>query len=268
MRTNRGGRRPAPTDERARSRRRPAKRGAAAKLVVGSLVAVVCVLSGCGMNEDEKPSACEENEALCPTSSRLATDVACDCRCVAGYAGLTPTRAFEGVVSACLPPDLNPHTSPPDRREELDRIPSASLNQRVFKYCSENVASFLDDLIEQQQRPRDLRAVCMGPRIRCKCTTTGARDKTPACSSPCVDRDCDRENCLPLLKVGGGIEMAGCSCSRVNACGTVTPASSEPPICLNRVAAVLRRRVNRKTPPREGAGARRAPVRRQRLTTV
>ncbi len=237
------------------------------KLVVGSIVSVVCALAGCGMSEDDKPSACEQNEELCPASSPLATDVACDCSCVAGYAGLTPTRTFEGVVSACLPPDLNPHTSPPDQLDALERIPAAERNQRVFQYCSKNVAGFLDELIEEQQRPRDLRAMCMGPRIRCKCTTAGARDTTPACSSPCVDRECDRDNCLPLLKVGGLVDLAGCSCSRVNGCGSVTPGSSEPPICLNRAAAVLRRRrVNRRAPSR--GGARREPSRRQRLLTV
>lgn len=268
MRTNRRGRRLAPLDG-ARAGRSGVARRVAVNLVVTSLVCAVCAFCGCGMGEEEKPSACEENEELCPNSSRLATDVACDCRCVAGYSGITPTRSFEGTISACLPPELNPVTSTPEQRDAALEMRSAQFNQRVFKYCSDKVASFLDDLIEQQQRPRDLQAMCMGPRIRCKCTTAGAQQQTPVCSTPCVDRECDRQNCLPLLRVGGTVDAAGCSCSRVNACGSVTPNPSEAPICLNRPAAVLRRPANRRRPSREDAGVRRLPGRsRQRSTAV
>jgi hypothetical protein len=195
--------------------------------------------------DEEKPSACEKDPSLCPTSSRLATDLACDCRCVAGYSGITPTREFEGEISTCLPPSLNMNIASPEQRDAITNMASAEYNQRVFKYCSENVAGFLNELIEEQQRPRDLRSMCVGPRIRCDCTTTGAHDQTPACSSPCAERECDANNCLPMLKVGGTIDAAGCSCSRVSACGSVTPASSDPPMCLNRVAAVLRRQAKK-----------------------
>ncbi len=220
------------------------------------------------MGED-KPAACEEDESLCPVSSRQATDVACDCRCVAGYSGITPTRAFEGEVSACLPPDLNMTLAMPVQREALGKMTTAQYNQRVFKFCSEKVAGFLDDLIEEQQRPRDLRAMCMGPRIRCKCSTTGAHEQTAACSTQCADRECDKDNCLPLLKVGGAVDMTGCSCSRVNACGSLSPSASEPPLCLNRVAAVLRRAPkHRRRNPRAARATIRVPLRRlQRLTT-
>ncbi|MDF2692096.1 MAG: hypothetical protein K0S65_479 [Labilithrix sp.] len=209
------------------------------------------------MGEDNKPSACEKDEALCPSSTKQATDVACDCRCVAGYSGITPTREFEGSVYACLPPTLNVKTASPVQRDAINAMPSAEYNQRVFKHCSEDVAGFLNELIEEQQRPRDLRSMCVGPRIRCECGTAGAHEQTPQCSAPCTDRECTAETCLPMLKVGGTIDAAACACSRVNACGTMTPASSEPPMCLNRVQAVLRRPVKK----------RRRPV-RQRLTVV
>ncbi|OJY25110.1 MAG: hypothetical protein BGO98_08910 [Myxococcales bacterium 68-20] len=235
------------------------------RLVVTSLVSAVCVFCGCGMGEDDKP-ACEENEEQCPRSSRLATDVACDCRCVAGFSGLTPTRSFEGTISACLPPELNPVTATPEQRDAALELRSAQFNQRVFKFCSDKVAGYLDDLIEMQQRPRDLQAMCMGPRIRCKCTTTGAQQQTSVCSTPCVDRECDKQNCLPLLRVGGSVDASGCSCSRVNECGNVTPNIGESPICLNRPAAILRRQANRRRSSREDRtqGGRS----RQRSTTV
>lgn len=213
------------------------------------------------MGED-KPSACEEDESLCPSSSRQATDVACDCRCVAGYSGITPTREFEGTISACLPPDLNMTIAIPAQREALAMLTNTQYSQRVFKFCSEKVAGFLDDLIEQQQRPRDLRSMCMGPRIRCKCTTAGAHEQTSVCSTPCAERECDKDNCLPLLKVGGAVDITGCSCSRVNACGSMSPSTSEPPLCLNRVAAVLRRPAKpRRRAPRRNRTAIRVPLR-------
>lgn len=221
------------------------------------------------MGED-KPAACEEDESLCPSSSRLATDVACDCRCVAGYSGITPTRAFEGEISACLPPDLNVKLAMPEQRETIDKMSNQQFNQRVFKFCSEKVAGFLDDLIEQQQRPRDLRAMCMGPRIRCSCSTAGAHEQTTTCSTQCAERECDKDNCLPLLKVGGLVDSSGCACSRVNACGSLTPPSSDPPLCLNRIAAVLRRPAKpRRRAPRMVRATIRVPVRRlQRVTAL
>jgi hypothetical protein len=236
-------------------------------LVASSLVCAVCAITGCNIGEDEKRSACEEDESLCPVSSRLATDVACDCQCVAGYSGITPTRSFDGEISTCLPPTLNPITASAEQRDMLATLSSTQVNQRVFKFCSENVASYLNDLIEQQQRPRDLRAMCVGPRIRCKCSTKGAQERTAACSVPCADQECDRDNCQPLLKVGGAIDASGCSCSRVNACGSLTPASSDPPLCLNRVAAVLRRRVKQRRWARD-AGRVRVPTRPRRSSTI
>jgi len=221
------------------------------------------------MGED-KPSPCEEDESQCPASSRQATDVACDCRCVAGYSGITPTREFEGEVSACLPPDLNVKLAMPEQLDAISKMSSEQYNQRVYKFCSEKVAGFLDDLIEQQQRPRDLKAMCIGPRIRCKCSTTGAQEQTAACSTSCADRECDKDNCLPLLRVGGSVDTSGCSCSRVNVCGSMSPSTSEPPLCLNRVAAVLRRQPRpRRRSPRGVRATIRVPFRRlQRVASV
>lgn len=205
-------------------------------------VAMVCVVSGCNMLGNSKSSACERDEAQCPTSERLSTDVACDCRCVAGYSGLTPTREFEGTISACLPAELNAKLATADQLAALDAMPSDTFNQRVFKFCSNDVAKFLDDLIEEQQRPPDLESMCMGPRIQCSCGTSGAQGVTDTCSQPCADTECTKESCIPLLKVGGSVDTSGCGCSRVNACNGMTPAEGESPICLNRPAAVLRRR--------------------------
>jgi hypothetical protein len=163
---------------------------------------------------------------------------------------------------------LNPNTGTEEQRAALGAMGSTQFNQKVYKYCSEKVAGFLSELIEEQQRPRDLAAMCMGPRIKCECATTGARDQTPACSAPCADRECDRDNCQPMLKVGGAIDATGCSCSRVDACGGVTPPAAEPPVCLNRVAAVLRRSRKRRLQSREPRATRPGLRRRQRPTMV
>lgn len=195
--------------------------------------------------EEDKPSACERDELLCPVSSRLATDVACDCHCVAGYSGITPTREFDGEISTCLPPALNPHTGSEQQREAVAALSPSQFSQRVFKFCSDTVAPFLSDLIELQQRPQDLSSMCVGPRIKCKCGTKGAQEETAVCSTPCSDTECDRQNCQPLLKVGGTVDAVGCNCSRVDACGSVLPAPSDPPLCLNRIAAVLRRKAKK-----------------------
>lgn len=211
-------------------------------LLAAPFVAVVCAVSGCNMLNNEKSSACERDPSQCPASARLSTDVACDCECVAGYSGLTPTREFQGTISACLPPELNAKLATADQLSTLDAMPGDAFNQRVFKFCSDKVAGFLDDLIEEQQRPADLSSMCMGPRIKCSCTTSGAQGQTDTCSQPCEDKQCDKDSCVPLLKVGGGIDAAGCGCSRVNACGHPNPAEGEAPICMNRVAAVLKRR--------------------------
>lgn len=214
-------------------------------LVTSALVATFCALcaiSGCNVLGEDKPSACEQDEALCPTSSRQATDIGCDCHCVAGYAGITPTRDFDGEISACLPPSLNLHLSTPEQRDAANALSQAQFNQKVFKYCSDTIATYVTDLIEEQQRPRDLGAICVGPRIKCKCTTAGAHDETSTCAAPCADKECDQDNCQPLLKVGGILDASGCQCSRVSSCGAVAPPAAEPPVCLNRIAAILKRK--------------------------
>lgn len=208
---------------------------------------LAAAVSGCNMGE-EKVAACERDPSQCPVSERLSTDVACDCRCVAGYSGLTPTREFEGTVPVCLPPELNAKLATGDQLSALNAMPDEAFNQKVFKYCSDKVATFLDSLIEEQQRPEDLDSMCVGPRIRCSCTTTGAQGETGTCSTPCEDTKCDKQNCISLLKVGGGVDAAGCGCSRVDGCGSLTPAEGESPVCVNRVQAVLRRHPANPTP--------------------
>jgi len=165
---------------------------------------------------------------------------------------------------------LNQALAMPEQLDALRNLTGEQFNQRVFKFCSEKVAGFLDDLIEQQQRPKDLKAMCVGPRIRCSCSTKGAQEQTAICSTPCADKECDTDNCLPLLKVGGIVDTSGCSCSRVNACGSMSPSSSEPPLCLNRIASVLRRpKPRRRQVTRATRATIRVPLRRpQRVLAV
>ncbi len=232
-------------------------------LAAGSLVCAAWAISGCDVG-DVKPSACEENEALCPASSRAATDLTCDCRCDAGFSGITPTRTFEGRIAACLPPTLNPMTVTEGERVALESMTNAEFNQRVFKVCSVDVAAFLNDVIEEQQRPPELATMCMGPRIRCSCTTAGAQEQTTTCSAPCADTECDRANCAAILRVGNKVDASGCACSRVRSCGEVTPRENDPPMCLNRPRGIaLRKQANRRGRPDPRRRTVRAPQRYQ-----
>jgi hypothetical protein len=234
-------------------RPRPRRLGdarALAGLAAGSLVCAAWAISGCDVTE-VKPSACEENPELCPASSRTATDLTCDCRCDAGFSGITPTRTFEGRIAACLPPSLNPLTVTNEARPVLESMSNAEFNQRVYRYCSVDVASFLNEIIEEQQRPPELAAMCIGPRIRCSCSTAGATEQTPTCSAPCTDTTCERSNCSAILRVGGRVDASACSCSRARSCGEVTPTEGSPAMCLNRQRAIaLRRQSNRSRQPR------------------
>lgn len=199
---------------------------------------IACMLGGC-QPEPESRGGCEDDPALCPTSTRTATDLSCDCRCVAGWSGFTPTRAFTGSINTCLPPSLNPMTGTPEEKAAISAVGDADYSQRVYKYCSETVATFLDELMEQQQRERtktELPGMCIGPRIRCSCSTKGATQESTSCSTPCEDTECTSDNCLALLRRDGTIDSSTCECSRVSACGVSTPRRSEPGICTKRLS--------------------------------
>ena len=93
---------------------------------LAALAVLACSLGGCEPEEAEK-TGCEADPSLCPRSVQTATDVGCDCRCVAGWSGITPTRAFTGTVQTCLPPNLNAKTASP---AELDALSTGPATRR------------------------------------------------------------------------------------------------------------------------------------------
>lgn len=199
-----------------------------------------CLIGSCAAVEEVSRTGCDADETLCPSSTRTATDVVCDCSCVAGWSGLTRTRKFTGAVAMCLPSTLNATIASPEELDALSKMSDAEYNQAVYGFCSQTVASYVDELITEQQRQRNsnLHGVCVGPHIRCSCTTRGATEQTRSCSKPCQDVECASDNCLSLLRRDNSIDSSACACSRVNACGRSIPRAEEAPMCTKRVSLV------------------------------
>lgn len=142
----------------------------------------------------------------------------------------------------CLPPNLNAKTASPEQHDALSRMSDEEYNQAVYGFCSQTVANYVDELVTEQQRQRssNLHGVCVGPHIRCSCTTRGATEETRSCSEPCQDIECESKNCLSLLRRDDSIDASACACSRVNACGRSIPRSDETPMCTKRASLMPR----------------------------
>lgn len=207
------------------------------KLVVVVSMVCACLIGACTAVEEEK-TGCDADESLCPTSSRTATDVTCDCSCVVGWSGITQTRKFTGAVAMCLPPSLNEKTASPVDLAALSSLSPGQYNQGVYQFCSDTVANYLGELISEQQRQRssELQGICVGPRIRCSCTTRGATEETKSCSTPCEDVECGTDNCVSLLRRDNSVDASACGCSRLSACGSTLPRVGDPPLCTKRAS--------------------------------
>lgn len=138
----------------------------------------------------------------------------------------------------CLPPSLNAKIASPPELEAMSKMSPVEYNQAVYRFCSNTVADYLDELITDQQRERssDLSGLCLGPRIRCSCTTRGATEESRSCGQGCDDVECSSDNCLSLLRRDNSIDANGCGCSRVSACGKATPRVGEAPMCTKRAS--------------------------------
>jgi hypothetical protein len=134
---------------------------------------------------------------------------------------------FDGNIAVCLPAELNRATASDEQELALQSLEPRVFDQRVYKYCSKDVASFLRSAIRV---PARLVLACAVP-IHCECTTKGTQADTNLCHAGCTDIPCDAKNCPSVLRKNEKIDLQSCFCSRASTCGDVTPAVDEPGLC-------------------------------------
>jgi hypothetical protein len=183
------------------------------------------VAASCRFPSSQSPS-CDDDKELCPKSSRSATSVTCDCRCTLGVSEDTGQN-FDGHIAVCLPAELNRATARDDQQLKLESLEPRVFDQRVFQYCSKDVARFLRSAIRV---PARLVLACAVP-ITCTCTTKGTQADTNLCHSECNDVACDAKNCPSVLRKDEKVDLQSCFCSRAETCGVVTPAVDAPALC-------------------------------------
>jgi hypothetical protein len=210
--------------------------------LVCEATAFAVVLASCSFPSDKPAPSCESNAEECPRSSKAATSVTCDCHCTVGLSDDTG-QGYDGRVAVCLPPELNGVAAVGQVRSALSTLDTHDFDQRVFQYCSQDVARFLRTTI---RAPVGLRA-CAVP-LTCECTTKGAVHDSPVCHAPCEDVECTRQNCPAVLWNGANLDASACRCSRASACGAVAPVAERPGVCRDWLTPVSPR-------PGDDAGA-------------
>lgn len=190
-----------------------------------SATVLAVVVASCSFPSDKPSNTCESDAQLCPKSSKAATSVTCDCRCTVGLSEDTGDN-YDGHVAVCLPAELNNMLASGEVQSGLSALDAHVFDQRVFEYCSQDVARFLRTTIKA---PVGLLA-CAVP-IHCSCTTTGALQDSTVCHEPCDDVACTKRNCPGVLWRHGKLDTSVCRCSRATACGAVEPAAEQPGVC-------------------------------------
>lgn len=190
-----------------------------------AVTAIAVVAASCSFPTDKASPSCATDAQLCPKSSKAATSVTCDCRCTVGLSEETG-QTYDGHVAVCLPAALNGMLASGDTLSGLSALDARAFDQRVFQYCSEDVATFLRTAI---RAPVGLFA-CAVP-IHCECTTKGALDDSGVCHSDCDEIDCTKKNCPGVLWKGAKLDTSVCQCTRATACGTVSPGAERPAVC-------------------------------------
>jgi hypothetical protein len=126
----------------------------------------------------------------------------------------------------CLPAALNAFSGSDVQKTALHSLEGHAFDQRVFQYCSKEVATFLRTAIKA---PVGLRA-CAVP-VHCSCTTKGAQLDSDKCHAECPEIACDAKNCPGLLRRNSKLDTSTCFCSRADACGVTAPRAEEPKLC-------------------------------------
>lgn len=191
--------------------------------LTSSAVALLGVAS-CTFPEGSQPT-CDDDPEQCPRSSRSANVVSCDCTCEIGL--FVGEETFRGAVPACLPPALNARIATGAQALALDTMPARDFDQRVYRFCSEDVAAFVRAVVRTQAKSR---SACIVP-VKCECTTAGARFETASCDVPCGDTPCTNETCHGVLRSDNSIDPSECLCTRAKACGTVVPDVDRRALC-------------------------------------
>ena len=192
--------------------------------VAGTTLLVVS--ASCHFPENGQPS-CDDDIDLCPRSSTSATSVTCDCRCTIG-ASASSGSTYEGRYAVCLPAQLNVAAASDVQRVALQAVEPREYAQRVYQFCSRDVARFVRSTVKLHSLLRI--SACVQPVV-CECSTTGTERESPFCRTPCNDRACDETNCPTVLRQGAALDMTMCSCTRSTACGLTTPQVEEPGLC-------------------------------------
>ncbi len=190
-----------------------------------TLTAVALAIASCSFPADKPVASCATDESMCPKSSKAATSVTCDCHCNVGLDEETG-EAYDGHVAVCLPPDLNTTLAAGEVRTGLSALDARVFDQRVYQYCSQDVARFLRTAIVA---PIGIRS-CVVP-VDCECTTKGALRDSDACHTDCEDVTCTTQNCRVVLWRPSKIDASECRCSRATACGSTEPVAERHGVC-------------------------------------
>ena len=188
--------------------------------------ALLIVAVSCRFPNSDAPS-CDNDVDRCPHSSTAATSVICDCRCTIG-ANEDTGAVYEGDFAVCLPPAANASLASASELVKLEQLGQREFDQRVYRYCSRDVARFVRSTIKLHSLLKV--AACVQP-VTCECTTKGTQRDSSVCREPCVDQVCDERNCPTVLRKGGKIDMSGCGCTRSSVCGVISPGEDDPALC-------------------------------------
>lgn len=191
------------------------------------LAASLAFVAAC-LPQPQADTECRDDNDDCPTFSKEATKISCDCTCEVAT-GLTSSRSFSGMIDACLPPRLNHTTASDVERVALETMTDATYSRAVYDVCRDSVASFIQT-IARGQMGNASSPLCMGRPVNCRCAPREAWSD-PMCGRPCPDIECTRTSCEPLLRERGTLYADACVCSRVRACGASIPSEGQPALC-------------------------------------
>lgn len=193
--------------------------------LLGTSATTLVLVASCRF-PSSRGASCEDDVALCPQSSRSASSVTCDCRCTVGFSEDTG-QIFDGHVAVCLPPALNGAMAAGEQKLALSAIEPRVFDQRVFQFCSRDVAAFLRSSIRM---PGRLVLGCRTP-VTCDCATAGTQTDSEVCHAQCEDVACDTRNCTSVLDKESTVGLTSCFCSRVSSCASVEPSAEAPALC-------------------------------------
>jgi len=203
------------------------------RLVGSSAIAVMLVTASCRFPSTQGGPSCNDDPALCPPSTKTATSVTCDCTCTIG--AIEGEDHYNGRVAVCLPAALNGTIASGEQQIALAALDARTFDQRIFGYCSQEVAPFLRAAIKAQARVR--LAACAVP-VSCECTTKGTERDSAACHTECAEVACDPRSCRAVLQASSKLDMSSCGCSRAAVCGDVQPPEDAPRLCRDWLTAI------------------------------